>query len=190
MNALSVFWPATQRHWKSIGNTSPLIGANLSEFNLCDGFLCCKSSGINSPFFTETMKWTANIWPWKTTGDFSQNQLALLKSWPSASFFVGLRWNKTDKLFCLDDDEKMVALFTCRVRQSHTAGNYQFAMPLKDNVCKRNILVYMFWLIKTRKENNQLSTNVLFSYQLSRKVALAIRPRLTVIVIFKTVMLL
>ena len=27
---------------------------------------------------------------------FSQNQLALLKSWPSASFFVGLRWNNLD----------------------------------------------------------------------------------------------
>ena len=88
-----MFWTATQRPWKSIGNISPMIGANLGDLNLCDGFLCCKSSGIDTPFLTETMEWTANIWPQKTTGNFSQNQLALLKSRPSAGFFVGLRWN-------------------------------------------------------------------------------------------------
>ena len=38
------FLNGDQRPWKSIGNISPLIDANNSDLNLCDGFLCSKSS--------------------------------------------------------------------------------------------------------------------------------------------------
>ena len=42
--ALLTFWKATKPPRKNKDNSSPILGANLSDLNLYDRFLCCKSS--------------------------------------------------------------------------------------------------------------------------------------------------